>query len=61
MVHRRGGGEDIGDDDRSLFSERRAGDFSNVFFCQEEDSVVVVELHSMISQPWKKTILDSIE
>jgi hypothetical protein len=59
MAHRRGGGEDIGGDDRSLFSKRRAGDFNDVLLI-EEDTIVVVEFHSMISQPWKKTILDGI-
>jgi hypothetical protein len=53
MVHRRGGGEDIGSDDRSLFSERRAGDFNNVLLIEEDIVVVavVVELHSMIIKP----------
>ena len=35
--------------------------FNDILFVKEEENVVVVNLHSMVSQPWMTKILECLE
>jgi hypothetical protein len=44
----------------TLTSRSRAGDFKDIMFFVEMDSVTVVKLGNMVSPPWKKTIRERL-
>ena len=45
----------------TLTSRSRAGDFTDIMFFVEMDSVTVVKLGNMVSPQWKKTIRERLE
>jgi hypothetical protein len=45
----------------TLTSRSRAGDFTDIMFFVEMDSVTVVKLGNMVSPPWKKMIREHLE